>query len=150
MGFSALGDNIDGAANVAIGDQALNSNLHGDFNTVVGFHAGLSVDGSDNIYIGATSGAGVVAESGTIRIGDPLHVSRCFIGGILNNGPFGCNVSIDPVTGQLGLGGCISSERFKKDIDPMDKASEAIFSLKPVTFHYKNDKNQHAPIWLDC
>jgi len=107
---------------------------------VVGFHAGLSVNGSDNIYIGATSGAGVMAESGTIRIGDPLHVSRCFIAGILNNGPFGCTVSIDPVTGQLGLGACISSERFKKDIDPMDKASEAIFSLKPVTFHYKNDK----------
>jgi uncharacterized coiled-coil protein SlyX len=33
----------------------------------------------------------------------------------------------------------VSSERFKKDIDPMDTASEAIFSLRPVTFHYKND-----------
>jgi hypothetical protein len=32
-----------------------------------------------------------------------------------------------------------SSRRFKDAINPMDKASEAIFALKPVTFHYKND-----------
>ena len=31
------------------------------------------------------------------------------------------------------------SERFKKDIATMDKASEAILSLRPVTFHYKTD-----------
>ena len=39
------------------------------------------------------------------------------------------------------LARCVSSERFKKDIQPMDKASEAILALKPVTFHYKNDTN---------
>jgi len=33
-----------------------------------------------------------------------------------------------------------SSRRFKKDIATMDNASEAILSLKPVTFHYKSDK----------
>jgi hypothetical protein len=32
-----------------------------------------------------------------------------------------------------------SAERFKKDIATMDKASEAILSLRPVTFHYKTD-----------
>src|SRR5205823_11032381 len=39
--------------------------------------------------------------------------------------------------GQLGT--VSSSERFKKAIKPMDKASEAILALKPVTFHYKSD-----------
>ena len=39
--------------------------------------------------------------------------------------------------GQLGT--VSSSERFKKDIATMDKASEAILSLRPVTFHYKTD-----------
>src|SRR5947208_7246218 len=39
--------------------------------------------------------------------------------------------------GQLGTAS--SSERFKKEIKPMDKASEAILALKPVTFHYKTD-----------
>ncbi|SRR5436309_7674654 len=32
-----------------------------------------------------------------------------------------------------------SSERFKKDISTMEKASEAVLSLRPVTFHYKTD-----------
>ena len=32
-----------------------------------------------------------------------------------------------------------SSRRFKKDIEPMDKASEAVLALNPVTFHYKSD-----------
>src|SRR5207244_13570514 len=39
--------------------------------------------------------------------------------------------------GQLGT--IASSERFKKDIATMDNASEAILSLRPVTFHYKTD-----------
>jgi hypothetical protein len=40
-------------------------------------------------------------------------------------------------TGQLGT--VASSERFKKDIATMEKSSEAILSLRPVTFHYKTD-----------
>jgi hypothetical protein len=39
--------------------------------------------------------------------------------------------------GQLGT--MVSSQRFKKDIATMDKASENILSLRPVTFHYKSD-----------
>ena len=44
--------------------------------------------------------------------------------------------------GQLGT--VASSERFKKDIATMEKASEAILSLRPVTFHYKRD-DQRTP-----
>jgi uncharacterized coiled-coil protein SlyX len=40
--------------------------------------------------------------------------------------------------GQLGT--VSSSRRFKKEIKSMDQASEAILSLKPVTFEYKTDK----------
>jgi len=39
--------------------------------------------------------------------------------------------------GQLGT--IISSARFKEAIKPMDKASEAILALKPVTFRYKHE-----------
>ena len=42
--------------------------------------------------------------------------------------------------GKLGTNS--SSRRFKHDIKPMEKASEAILSLKPVTFHYKIDKKE--------
>jgi DNA-directed RNA polymerase specialized sigma54-like protein len=37
------------------------------------------------------------------------------------------------------LGTTTSSKRFKEQIKPMDKASEAILALKPVTFHYKKE-----------
>jgi len=40
-------------------------------------------------------------------------------------------------SGQLGT--VASSERFKKDIAAMEKASEVILSLRPDTFHYKTD-----------
>jgi uncharacterized coiled-coil protein SlyX len=39
--------------------------------------------------------------------------------------------------GQLGT--VASSKRYKKDIAAMDQASDAILSLRPVTFHYKTD-----------
>ena len=37
------------------------------------------------------------------------------------------------------LGTAASSERFKRDVKPMDKSSEGLLALKPVTFHYKSD-----------
>src|SRR6185503_4675637 len=41
------------------------------------------------------------------------------------------------VTGALGY--ISSSQRYKQDIKPMDKASEALFALKPVTFRAKGN-----------
>jgi hypothetical protein len=49
----------------------------------------------------------------------------------------GATVFVSPA-GQLGT--ISSSRRFKKEIKPMNTTSEAILALKPVTFHYKNDK----------
>jgi hypothetical protein len=40
--------------------------------------------------------------------------------------------------GQLGTAS--SSQRYKKKINPMKKASESILAAKPVTFHYKAEK----------
>src|SRR5207253_616578 len=40
-------------------------------------------------------------------------------------------------SGQLGT--ITSSARFKKDIKPMNSASEALFAFKPVTFRYKKE-----------
>src|SRR5215831_16150379 len=37
------------------------------------------------------------------------------------------------------LGTIVSSARFKEAIKPMDKASEAILELQPVTFRYKKE-----------
>ena len=43
------------------------------------------------------------------------------------------------------LGTSTSSQRFKDEIKPMDKASEALFALKPVTFRYKKEIDPKAP-----
>jgi len=147
FGSFALSTSLQGVGNVAIGHSAL-SNSDSNYNTAVGLDAGenLTAAGSDeNIYIGDTAGTldflGNPAgdEAGVIRIGSFFSgTAACFINGIANNGPFADAVRIDPATGQLG--GLPSSARFKKDIEPMDKTSEAIYSLKPVTFHYKKDK----------
>jgi hypothetical protein len=37
------------------------------------------------------------------------------------------------------LGTVVSSARFKEAVQPMDKASEAILALQPVTFRYKKE-----------
>src|SRR4029079_13244323 len=140
--------------NTGLGFDALEANTTGNSNTAVGANALRNATGSDNIALGEGAGGadlagntnteigngGASADDNTIRIGLEGIQTQTFIAGILGNGPFCVDVSIDAVTGQLGVGACISSERFKKDIDSMNKASEAIFSLKPVTFHYKNDK----------
>jgi len=137
MGFSALGSNNTGSANIAVGDSALDSLTGpGSFNTVIGDLAGGSLTGgSDNIYIGATSG-GPAVETGAIRIGDPLFVSGCWIAGIFGNATPGVPVYINAF-GKLST--TPSSQRYKEDIKRMDKASEALFALKPVTFRYKKE-----------
>src|SRR6516225_8412802 len=41
-----------------------------------------------------------------------------------------------------------SSIRFKKDVAPIDKISEGILVLKPVTFHYKSDDTNYPQFGL--
>jgi hypothetical protein len=82
-----------------------------------------------------------------MRIGS-INQSRTFIAGIRGKTTGNANaipVLIDSV-GQLGT--MSSSERFKKEIKPMDRASEAILGLKPVTFHYKSDKTSRPQFGL--
>ena len=90
--------------------------------------------GSNNIDIG---NAGVAGESNTIRIGTAGNSDATYIAGISGaTVPAGVAVIVD-ADGHLGT--IISSARFKEEIKPMDKASEAILALKPVTFRYKQE-----------
>jgi peptidoglycan hydrolase CwlO-like protein len=76
-----------------------------------------------------------MGESNTIRIGDPAFQTTTFIAGISGaTVPTGIAVIVD-TSGHLGT--TTSSARFKQNIKPMDKASETILALKPVTFCYK-------------
>ena len=139
-----------GSSNTAIGYQALNNNDTGsERNTVVGTGAGPNViAGFNNTYIGDFVGTLAPDESNTIRIGDLSNGNgagslACFIGGIFNNfQPIGgavVQVTLDLATDELGWASAPSSARFKDEIKPMDKASEAILALKPVTFRYKKE-----------
>src|SRR5437667_69685 len=134
-GYAALFSNTTGVVNTAIGSNALYSDTAGSSNVALGFNAGFNVTtGSNNIDIGNT---GVAGDFARIRIGTrPTH-KNTFIAGIFGvTVPTGVAVLIDN-SGHLGT--TTSSVRFKEAIKPMDKASEAILALKPVTFHYKKE-----------
>jgi hypothetical protein len=124
-GAQALQSNTTGPDNTAIGDTALLNNTTGFNNVALGSSAGFNqTTGSNNVYIGFGV-TGVAGEN-----------SACYIASIYGQ-------SINPATGipvlvdsTNRLGTMVSSKRFKSDIKPMDKASETLFSLKPVSFHY--------------
>jgi hypothetical protein len=154
IGVETLGSNVTGGGNTAIGLLALSSNETGFYNTAVGYRALLfNTTGSANTAIGQDAGLsigtgsnnvdianpGVFGESNTIRIGS--NHTRTFIAGIhgVNEGGTGIAAAYINSAGRLGTTPPPSSRWYKNDIKPMDKASEAILGLKPVTFHYKSD-----------
>jgi hypothetical protein len=134
VGQAALHTNTIGTHNTAIGSGALSTNIMGSDNIALGDAAGVSITGDDNIAIGSEGNPG---ESETIRIGH-LQTKTFIVGihGVTTGIGNAIPVLIDSA-GQLGT--MNSSRRFKKEIEPMDKTSEVILGLKPVTFHYKND-----------
>jgi hypothetical protein len=153
-GDQALYLDKDGESNTASGYGALYSNVSGNDNTALGRWALVRNTGSNNVGLGSSAGYNITTGNNNIVIGAGLlgnsadtNVTRIgkttqkkvFIGGI--RGITTKNANAVPVVidsaGQLGT--VSSSERLKKDIKPMEKASEGILSLKPVTFRYKDD-----------
>ena len=131
-----------GTGNIGIGLEALHEFVSGDYNIGIGALAGTpfggAYTGSYNIYIGAGT-LGVANESGATRIGTPGITSKIFLQGVSTN-----SVPSAPVyVGNDGqLVSVVSSRRFKKDIEDMGEASDALLALRPVTFHYKTQEPQ--------
>jgi hypothetical protein len=154
VGNVSLEQGVSVNFNTALGRHAL-GRTQGDQNTGLGFFAGLNLsdDGTNNIYIGNAGPVPIGTESNTIRIGTqtativtvgnppfeshpmPAHTAT-FIAGISGTAINGRPVMIN-ANGRLGT--APSSARFKEEIKPMDKASEAILALKPVMFRYKKE-----------
>jgi hypothetical protein len=133
-GYFAVYQNTTGNNNTGTGYNALLNNTTGNQNIALGNFAGSNLTtGDNNIDIG---NQGVAGEAGTIRIGTQGTQTKTFIAGITGAGVVGVAVKVN-AAGQLGT--APSSQRFKTEIKPMDKASEVILALKPVTFHYKKD-----------
>src|SRR6266542_401880 len=176
VGVSALVTSTSGGANVAVGEGALLSSDTGSANTAIGALAGVSysADESSNICIGAGT-TGSAGDDNTIRIGDNLPsggigvldggpaanfivignglqtttgASTCNIGGIFNQTPpAGSHTVMVGPNNQLA-DATLSSRRFKKDIAPIDKISEGILALRPVTFHWKTDNTNEPEFGL--
>ena len=134
VGASAMVLNGSGSNNTAVGEGALFNN-NGDNNIAIGSEAGINLTtGSNNIDIGHDGNA---AETNTIRIGKKGVQTKTVIAGIRGTTVSGGITVFIDTNGRLGTS--TSSARFKDGIKPMDKASEAILSLEPVTFRYKKD-----------
>ena len=143
IGRSALQNTSSGNSNTAVGNSALGTNSSGSNNVALGQSAGVNLTaGSNNIVIGAGV-FGIAGEGGKIRIGKQGTQNSAFIAGIYNVSEGG---TIKPVyinsSGRLGTQPPASSRRFKTDIKPMAKGSEALLALKPVTFQYKGDEER--------
>jgi trimeric autotransporter adhesin len=151
-GSSALAFNSTGYSNTATGLQALAFNATGNNNTAEGQNALIgNTSGSNNIALGSGAGSslttgnnnidigngGVAGESNTTRIGTSGTQTATFIAGIRGVAVAGGQPVAVNANGQLGIRA--SSARFKEAIKAMDKASEAILSLQPVTFRYKKE-----------
>jgi hypothetical protein len=133
-GISALYYNTTGSNNTGDGENALINNTTGGNNIALGESAGSTLTtGSYNIDIG---NVGVAAETRIIRIGTRGFQRATFIAGIFGVPVGGPNVTVN-AAGQLGV--APSSRRYKEAIKPMDKTSEAILALRPVTFRYKKE-----------
>src|SRR5438105_9165407 len=140
-GINALFSNTVGSDNTGTGLGALAFNTAGDNNTATGYGALGNSTGSGNTALGAFAGADVTTASNVICIGFDVRGNNvdnsCFIGNIFGSTSVnGVGVLVNS-NGRLGT--MTSSRRFKEEIKPMDKASETLFALKPVTFRYKKE-----------
>jgi hypothetical protein len=142
-GVGALFNNGTGGNNTANGAFALFYNLEGGDNTAIGI-AALSgnTTGSNNVALGQSAGASATTGSGNVYIGAGLQgvageSDACYIKSIFGQtSASGIPVLINSAN---KLGTTTSSKRFKEDIKPMDKASEELLALRPVTFRYKKE-----------
>jgi Chaperone of endosialidase len=153
VGSIALTALTSGFENVAVGRRAFEFLTSGNRNVSMGWRSGDSLTmGSNNTFIGDQAGrregpdVSDVICLGTIgdTNGGEQTANRCYIGhirGVTTGGPNPAIPVLIDGDGQLGT--VSSSRRFKKDIKPMDQASEGILKLKPVTFHYKNRDNKN-------
>ena len=141
-GYEALYSNTTGAFNAANGVFVLYNNTIGNFNTATGPAALLAnTTGSNNVAVGATAGIALTTGSGNVCIGAGVNgvAGESNTTRIRNVYTTVANGRAVYVNADNKIGTLSSSRRFKHDIQPMDRSSETLFALKPVTFRYKKD-----------
>src|SRR4029077_19678633 len=134
-GLQALLSNTTGANNTANGFQALYSNTTGSNNTAEGSQALLHNTGASNIGLGYNAGSSLTTGNGNVCIGagvlgvagesNTTRIRNVYTSMASNRAVY--------VNASNKIGTLMSSRRFKEEIKLMDKASEAVLALKPVT-----------------
>ena len=152
-GVTALRNNTTGIFNTAIGNSALAANVNGQSNTALGTGALESnTSGSGNTALGQGAGGGVTTAGGVTCIGAGIGGANVdnttWIGNVFGVTTQSSTTAPVIISNDGQLGTVVSSERFKKDIAAMNNASNAILSLRPVTFHYKTDTKGTAQFGL--
>jgi Chaperone of endosialidase len=140
-GSGALLLNTAGFRNTANGVNALYNNSTGGNNTTEGFQALYHNTGSSNVGLGYNAGNNLTTGSGNVCIGQGVlgvagESNTTRIRNIYSSVASGRAVYIDS---NNKIGTLSSSRRYKEDIKPVDKASEMLFGLKPVTFRYTKE-----------
>ena len=141
-GYEALYSNTTGGFNAANGALVLYNNTTGNFNTATGPGALLAnTTGSNNVAVGTTAGIALTTGSGNVCIGAGVNgvAGESNTTRIRNVYTTVANGRAVYVNADNKIGTLSSSRRFKHDIQPMDRSSETLFALKPVTFRYKKD-----------
>jgi hypothetical protein len=91
--------------------------------------------------LGADAGFNIVFGSGNVCIGANIFgvdgvSNSTWIKNVYASGATARQVYVNE---DNKIGTLSSSRRYKEDIKPMDTASETLFALKPVIFHYKKE-----------
>jgi hypothetical protein len=145
FGSEALASHVSGNFNNAFGGFALNSDTNGSGNCAFGNGALILSTGINNTAVGFNAGSNLTAGNGNVYIGSAVsgvasETGHTYIRNIEATSVSGGGtdtVTINLSTGLLGH--LTSSRRYKEDIKPIDKASEALYRLKPVSYRYKKE-----------
>jgi len=146
IGYGALDNNIDGDSNTATGSFALQDNTTGNNNTAVGDAALLhNTAGNQNVALGLGAGENATTGDNNVYIGALMQgvaaeANHTYIRNVNTTSVSGGGTDTVTVNLATGLVGHLSSsQRYKEKIKPMDKASEALYQLKPVSYRYKKE-----------
>lgn len=148
---------VDGASsyNTSLGTACGLNLLTGSWNTIIGTTWGNPMDdnASGIFYTGSESSnilinnRGVVGENSTMRLGTDGNgdglINATYIAGIFGrtvNAGTGVPVVIDS-TGLMGT--VVSSRRFKKNIESLNHESEALYTLRTVSFNNIGDGDNY-------
>jgi hypothetical protein len=147
-GAYALSGNSTGKRNTATGAYALQASATASNNTAIGWHALQSNTGPGNVGVGSQAGQRLSTGNGNVCLGAFVfgNAGESNTTRIRNVYSSVASDRAVYVTADNKIGTLVSSRRFKEEIKPMDKASEAILSLKPVSFRYKKEIESNGSI----